>query len=114
MKGSRIMSKHLAAAAVALVTIVPIAAPEAAAYSRSQRGGETGYVTAESRWGHGSISAPVRPSRTGAEVRLPGGTWVPCARSCAETLRQETVDFWEARGPQMDKGPGYFSFGFRY
>lgn len=58
-----------------------------------------GYVVAESRFGNGTVSGPVRYGRLGREVRLPGGTWEPCRRSCSETLRVETVDFWYARGP---------------
>lgn len=57
-----------------------------------------GYVVAESRFGHGTVSGPVRRVRTGYEVRMPGGTWIGCRRSCSETLRVETVDFWENRG----------------
>lgn len=62
---------------------------------RLSRDYSSGYVTAESRFGNGSVSGPVRPARYGWEVRLPGGTWVGCRRSCSETLRVETVDFWE-------------------
>lgn len=57
-----------------------------------------GYVVAESRFGHGTVSGPVRRTRTGYEVRMPGGTWIACRRSCSETLRVESVDFWENRG----------------
>ncbi|MCL4768400.1 MAG: hypothetical protein KJZ80_19455 [Hyphomicrobiaceae bacterium] len=57
-----------------------------------------GYVVAESRFGHGVVTGPVRRVRTGYEVRMPGGTWIACRRSCSETLRVETVDFWENRG----------------
>jgi len=59
---------------------------------------DSGYVTAHSRFGNGSISAPVRPAREGFQVRLPHGTWVYCRRSCAETLRVETVDIFENQG----------------
>jgi hypothetical protein len=55
-------------------------------------------VVAESRFGHGTVSGPVRLSPNGYEVRLPGGTWIECRRSCSETLRVESVDFWENRG----------------
>ena len=58
-----------------------------------------GYVTAESRFGNATVSGPVRYTSVGREVRLPGGTWEPCKRSCSETLRVNTVDFWEAREP---------------
>lgn len=76
---------------------------------RSIRGGGD-FVIAESRYGHGSVSGPVRRGDRGnAEVRLPGGTWLDCARNCSETLRRETVDFWESRGGRNDPvdGPAY-------
>jgi len=41
-----------------------------------------------------TISAPVRRGPRGDEVRLPGGTWVPCSLNCYFTLRNATVDFW--------------------
>lgn len=73
--------------------------------------GETlGHVVAESRYGHGTVSGPVRAgNRGGHQVRMPGGTWLDCGKSCAETLRRETVDFWESRGGRNDPvdGPGY-------
>lgn len=56
-----------------------------------------GYVVAHSRHGNGSVSGAVRETRLGPQVRLPGGTWEYCRRSCSETLRVETVDFWEGR-----------------
>ncbi|MFN3869695.1 MAG: hypothetical protein ACK4MF_11605 [Hyphomicrobiaceae bacterium] len=58
---------------------------------------EEGYVVARSRFGNGTVSGPVRETRVGPQVRLPGGTWEYCRRSCSETLRVETVDIWEAR-----------------
>ena len=54
-----------------------------------------GGVTAHSRFGNGSISGTVRAARYGYEVRLPGGNWVGCRRSCSETLRVQTVDIFE-------------------
>lgn len=56
-----------------------------------------GFVVAHSQFGNGSVSGPVRHTRLGPQVRLPGGTWEYCRRSCSETLRVETVDFWEGR-----------------
>ena len=58
---------------------------------------EEGYVVARSRFGNGSTSGPVRMTDLGPQVRLPGGTWEYCRRSCSETLRVETVDIWEGR-----------------
>jgi hypothetical protein len=75
-----------------------------------------GSVSAESRYGHGTVSGPVRRSERGrAEVRLPGGTWIECGRSCSETLRRESIDFWESRdgrtGLSID-GPAYLRWGW--
>lgn len=52
-------------------------------------------VTACSRYGNGCYSAPTRYGRFGREMRLKGGTWIDCKGSCNDTLREETVDFWE-------------------
>jgi hypothetical protein len=75
-----------------------------------------GYVIAESRYGYGTITAPVRVNaQQRREVRLPGGTWIECRRSCANTLRQETIDFWYIRSnvnSTGDDGPGYLTFQF--
>jgi hypothetical protein len=105
----RISSAFLASLAVSLM--VP------AADARSKRAVQepaTGYVTAESRYGPQTIAAPVRISAAGRrEVRLPGGTWIECRRSCSETLRQETIDFWYIRSnidSSGDDGPGYLRF----
>ena len=73
-------------------------------------------VIAESRYGHGTVAGPVRQGARGQlEVRLPGGTWIGCARSCSDTLRQETVDFWEVhsggRNAPVD-GPGYLRWSW--
>jgi hypothetical protein len=77
--------------------LTALAPTEAAAQRHDRRAGKD-IVVAESRFGHGTVSGPVRLTRTGREVRLPGGTWIPCGRSCSETLRVESVDFWENRG----------------
>jgi hypothetical protein len=85
-------------------------------------GPQGGFVTAESRFGHGTVQGPVRAARAGNyEVRLPGGTWISCGRSCAETLRIESVDFWENKGAgnggRTDNDCGIFgclSRGFRF
>jgi hypothetical protein len=41
-----------------------------------------------------TISGAVRRGPRGDEVRLPGGTWVPCGFNCYYTLRNATIDFW--------------------
>ncbi|MFM2422511.1 MAG: hypothetical protein RL291_1041 [Pseudomonadota bacterium] len=72
------------------------------------RGREGTVVVAESRYGHGRVSGPVRQNARGRlEVRAPGGTWFECAQSCSETLRRETVDFWENKNRNGPDGPAY-------
>ena len=103
--------------AAALVLAVIVTAPSADAQSRrGQAGSGQGYVTAESRYGSQTITAPVRYGTHGRlEVQLPGGTWIECGRSCGDTLRRETIDFWQSRaggfggGPD---GPGYLRFSW--
>ena len=56
---------------------------------------EGGYVVAQSKFGNGSVVGPVRRTRVGWQVKTPGGSWLDCARSCSETLRVNTVDFWQ-------------------
>lgn len=104
---------------VSLLAGVAIVTGPASAEAQMRRNGTVytspprGYVTAESRWGNGTVSGPVRQGKFGPEVRLPGGTWIHCVRSCSETLRRETVDFWQSHGNHApDPGPGYFQWDF--
>jgi hypothetical protein len=93
----------------------PITAPQSDVEQAAARGGQSPHVTAESRYGHGRVSGPVRQLARGRlEVRSPGGSWYDCGRSCSETLRRETIDFWESRGGKNDvvDGPAYFSWGW--
>jgi hypothetical protein len=99
--------------AVAAATLIQLAAPVADAKQR-RRGADPGYgyVTADSRYSGASITAPVRYGPHGRlEVRLPGGTWLECGRSCRDTLRRETIDFWYSQDRKGD-GPGYLQFRF--
>ncbi len=86
------------AACLALATAALVASVSSASATirRPPTSYPGGMVVAESRFGNGTVSGPVRPARYGWEVRLPGGTWVACRRSCSETLRVETVDFWQS------------------
>ena len=85
------------AAATALAMTATIS--EAGRYSRGHNEGS--YVVAQSQYGNGKVAGPVRRTRLGRQVQLPGGSWVDCSKSCAETLRIKTVDFW-----QSDEGAG--------
>jgi hypothetical protein len=76
----------------ALAVVGGIAALCGLATGAEARGGT---VTACSRYGNGCYTAPVRPGKFGPEMRLKGGTWIDCRGSCKDTLREETVDFWD-------------------
>jgi hypothetical protein len=88
----------------------------AAAQERLRQRGEIGVVVAESFYGHGTATAPVRRNSKGRlEVGLPGGTWYECAFSCSDTLRRQTVDFWEnTPGRPRDTGDGVGYLRFRF
>lgn len=66
--------------------------------------GQFEIVTADSRFGNGSVTGAVRPSQNGWEVQLPSGDWVGCRRSCEETLRVQTVDIFETNGRMTGYG----------
>lgn len=73
------------------------------------------YVIAESNYGNGTIEGAIRPGPKGWQVRLPRGSWIDCVRSCSDTLRRETVDFWQNQGRDApDRGRGYFGLEFRF
>ncbi|MBY0559063.1 hypothetical protein [Hyphomicrobium sp.] len=101
-------AKMLAAAAVAaaFTTAIPPAADANIGRLRSNyKQGEV--ITAYSRFGNGQISSVVRRApKWGWEVQLPGGAWVACRRSCEETLRVQTVDFFGGNDNSISSG-GY-------
>ena len=74
-------------------------------------------VVAESRFGNGTVIGTVRQTRLGPQVRTPGGNWLYCKRSCSETLRVNTVDFWQnegAGGGATDQEDGLLSPWLRW
>ena len=91
--------KSLIIKCVATVTIVMLASQargERQAYPQ-----EGSIVVAHSEFGNGSVRGRVRHTPKGRQVQTPGGNWLYCSRSCAETLRVNMVDFW-----QSDYGAG--------
>jgi hypothetical protein len=96
------MSHRKSTAAVALAALgaasvlLPAILPAEAGFLR--RKPERDVAIAMSRFGNGTVSGPVRVTSTGYEVRKPNGTWIACRTSCSETLRVETVDFYENDG----------------
>ncbi|MDX2259555.1 MAG: hypothetical protein NW205_11640 [Hyphomicrobiaceae bacterium] len=101
---------RLAALSLAIGLVAPAALPTGAeaGFRRPAEDLSRGFVVAHSRHGNGSVSGPVRFTSVGPQVQLPGGTWEHCRRSCAETLRVESIDFWDSRegrgGPQGECG----------
>jgi hypothetical protein len=85
--------KRLTQFAVAAVAVAALSLP---AFAQTPRAATKilGTVTAYSHDGNGQITAPYRNTNVGYQVRLPRGTWVYCKRSCAETLRVNTIDVW--------------------
>jgi hypothetical protein len=98
MLGSRVA----VAAGISALMMMGIGAQQAAAdggygYGRRAPGYGGGYVVTESWMGGGRVGGAVRRTPLGRQVQLPGGSWIYCRRSCAETLRAETVDFWDGQ-----------------
>ena len=87
--------RNLRPALVAAGLLTLVLAGEAAA--QTWKHDRYGSVTAYSRYGNGSVTGAIRRAYGGYEVRLPGGTWIFCKRDCANTLREESIDFWETR-----------------
>lgn len=65
---------------------------------------ESGHTTAYSRFGNGSVSGAVRPTRLGPQVQLPNGRWTYCRTSCSETLRVQSVDLHEYHNKLVGSG----------
>jgi hypothetical protein len=63
-----------------------------------------GSVTACSRYGNGCYTAPLRAGKLGPEMGLKGGTWIDCKGDCSNTLREETVDFWDTQREKTPSG----------
>ncbi|HET6390106.1 hypothetical protein [Hyphomicrobium sp.] len=102
-------AKMLAAVAVASAVFIPLVPPAADAHigrlRTDYKQGEV--ITAYSRFGNGAIKSIVRRApRYGWQVRLPRGGWVDCRRSCEETLRVQTVDFFGSDDNSISSG-GY-------
>ena len=101
----------IAAILAATTLAVAMTAPVSASGRRKGSPPPADYVVAESRFGHGTVRGALRLGRNGSEVQTPGGNWLECATSCSETLRTETVDFWENKGGgkgRVDNPAGFF------
>lgn len=87
MKPSPLAKRSTALAILTLTCLAPVMA-----HAQSN----TKTVTACSTYGrHGCYTAPVRQTPLGPQMRLKGGTWIWCEGDCRDTLRRETIDFWD-------------------
>jgi hypothetical protein len=77
-----------------IVSVVATAGADAQSRPKVEAGAQ---ITACGTYNRGCITVPVRRGPNGYEFRLPGGTWIACRGSCRDTLREETVDFWETQ-----------------
>jgi hypothetical protein len=76
----------------AILAVALLGAPLATAFAQA---GPYREITVQSDiYPSQTISGAVRLGARGEEVRLPGGTWVPCGFNCALTLKNQTIDFW--------------------
>jgi hypothetical protein len=85
------MRPHHLALSVAFVALGAITLPQVADAR------DRGAVTVCSDYGNGCYRAPVKRSKWGHKMRLKGGTWIDCRGDCQQTLREETIDFWETQ-----------------
>jgi hypothetical protein len=105
------MRALIVSTALSAVVLTAIVLPPATAAER----GTLGVVTAESNYGNGTVRGPVRRTAKGRlEVRLPGGTWIECGTTCADTLRRETVDFWRNHGGGGPRAGGSDGPGLKF
>ena len=86
------MKSNIFAVAVLFAVPVPLAAQDSAVTPRQIREGK---VTACSSYGHKCYTAKLVRSPVGWKMRLNGGTLIDCSVTCQDTLRIETVDFWQ-------------------
>lgn len=87
--------------ALALTAIVGIAFATAVATpafaAKKKHRGHHGYrtITVESNYNADTVTGRVRTTSRGEEVQLPSGAWIPCSFGCRDTLRSQTIDFWQ-------------------
>lgn len=102
------LKRHVTVLAVTLIatlgltTVVPVSE---AGWRRDRHYEiENGHTTARSRFGNGSVSGAVRPTRKGPQVQLPNGRWTYCRTSCSETLRVQSIDLDEYHNKLVGRG----------
>ena len=77
---------------LACVALIPAA--DAAKPSKALKS-----VKACSRYGNGCMTVPIRQTSLGLQAQLKSGTWIYCRGDCADTVREDVLDFWETLQP---------------
>ena len=85
----------LAAILGAAVIVGPLIPSDALAGRKKHRHPGCHLITVQSNYTVDTVTGCVRQGRRGPEVRLPSGAWIPCDFGCANTLRTQTIDFWQ-------------------
>jgi len=82
---------------ISALAVAGLAGGQAAAGGKSA-GHAKRYVTACSKNGHFTCyTAELRSNRLGGQLVLNRGTVIDCGSDCRDTLRRETVDFWDTQ-----------------
>lgn len=81
--------QNIASSALALAIIAASSAGGAA------QAANVNVITACSKYGSNCVTAKVRLTKLGPQYRSPGGNWIWCEYDCVDTLRRDTVDFWD-------------------
>lgn len=87
------VSSYSAIIGVAALLIATAAGNGLAA--KKKRYGGCRQIKVTSNYTADTVSGCVRYGRRGPEVRLPSGAWIPCHFGCADTLRSQSIDFWQ-------------------
>ncbi|MDQ8697635.1 hypothetical protein [Hyphomicrobium sp. LHD-15] len=88
------MHKVLTFALLVGLGTAPLVASTAADAKQSRKSANTVTACSE-RGGFDCYTARVFDSRVGRKMVLRRGTVIDCGPDCRDTLRRETVDFWE-------------------
>lgn len=86
------MNRHVVSITAIMSILMPVAAHAEAVTPRQIREGK---VTACSSFGGGCYTAKLVRSSVGWKLQLNNGTIINCGVTCQDTLRVQTVDFWQ-------------------
>ncbi|WP_020087411.1 hypothetical protein [Hyphomicrobium zavarzinii] len=89
------MHKVLTFALLVGLGAAPLVASTTTADAKQSRKSATTVTACSERGGFNCYTARVFDSRVGRKMVLRRGTVIDCGPDCGDTLRRETVDFWD-------------------